>query len=341
MSHHFDSPTGREDPRLNLCDLFVFAGPDATTVLVMTVNPDAGLSSPMELRDEGLYEFKIDTNSDAREDVSFRLVVTNEGAGNQRAEVRRAEGEASRTGTGGQRLGAGVTDKIFALEGGGRAWFGVAADPFVGNGPALNAFVKALAADTIDFTPFDKRVDIFANRNVTAIVLEVPSKQIGAGRVGVWASISLYGHAPQRQVARAAWPLIKHLFVRDDHAGAHLNEDPPTCDYENALELVVANVAKAARLTKSVAEPEQYGRYVASRVLPDILPYTIDSTASFGFAGVNGRGLADPAFDVVLSIFANRAVAGSVEIDPGIHHRAFPYLAPAYAKHPGIPLRSS
>jgi hypothetical protein len=77
MSHHFDSPTGREDPRLNLCDLFVFAGPDETTVLVMTVNPDAGLSSPTELREEGLYEFKIDTDGDAREDVSFRLVVTN------------------------------------------------------------------------------------------------------------------------------------------------------------------------------------------------------------------------------------------------------------------------
>ena len=94
MSHHFDSPTGREDPRLNLCDLFVFAGKDASTVLVMTVNPDAGLSSPTELREEGLYEFKIDTDGDAREDVSFRLVVTNEGDGKQRVEVRREEGEA-------------------------------------------------------------------------------------------------------------------------------------------------------------------------------------------------------------------------------------------------------
>jgi hypothetical protein len=38
----------------------------------MTVNLDAGLSSPS---DEGLWEFKIDTDGDAREDVSFRLVV--------------------------------------------------------------------------------------------------------------------------------------------------------------------------------------------------------------------------------------------------------------------------
>ena len=340
MSHHFDSPTGREDPRLNLCDLFLFAGQDATTVLVMTVNPDAGLSSPTELRDEALYEFKIDTDGDAREDVSFRLVVTDEGDGRQRVEVRREEGEASRSGTGGRRLGSGVTDEVFALEGGGRAWFGVAADPFNGNGPALQAFVRALAADKADFTPFEHRVDIFAKRNVTAIVLEVPSGQIGAGRVCVWASISLHGHAPQRQVARAAWPLIKHLFVRDDHAGTHLNEDPPTRDYENAGERIVANVAQVARLTGSVAEPVQYGRHVANRVLPDILPYMLDTAASFGFAGVNGRGLADPAYDVVLSIFANRAIAGSVDIDPDVHRRPFPYLAPRHMEQTETPLIS-
>ncbi|MEA2773281.1 MAG: hypothetical protein QOD93_6243, partial [Acetobacteraceae bacterium] len=26
MSHHFDTPTGREDPRLNLADFYLFAG---------------------------------------------------------------------------------------------------------------------------------------------------------------------------------------------------------------------------------------------------------------------------------------------------------------------------
>jgi Domain of unknown function (DUF4331) len=116
MSHHFDSPSGREDPRLNLCDLFLFAGQDATTVMVMTVNPEPGLSSPTELRDEGLYEFKFDTDSDAQ------------------------------------------------------------------------------------------------------------------------------------------------------------NEVPPTRDFENAGERIVANVVQVARLTGSVAEPQEYGRFVADRVLPDILP---------------------------------------------------------------------
>ena len=75
-------------------------------------------------------------------------------------------------------------------------------------------------------------------------------------------------------------------------------------------------------------------------MLPDILPYTLGTAASFGFAGVNGRGLADPAYDVVLSIFANRAIAGSVDIDPEVHRRPFPYLAPRHTEQTETPLIS-
>jgi hypothetical protein len=46
MSHHFDSPTGREDPRLNLCDIYIFPGSPGHTVVAMTVNADAGISAP-------------------------------------------------------------------------------------------------------------------------------------------------------------------------------------------------------------------------------------------------------------------------------------------------------
>lgn len=74
MSHHLDSPTAREDGRVDLCDLFVFPGSTShTTVLIMTVNPDAGLSSPTTFRPDALYEFKIDTDGDAQEDVSYRI----------------------------------------------------------------------------------------------------------------------------------------------------------------------------------------------------------------------------------------------------------------------------
>jgi hypothetical protein len=42
MSHHFDTALAREDPRLNLLDFYLFRGQPGTTVMVMTVNPNAG-----------------------------------------------------------------------------------------------------------------------------------------------------------------------------------------------------------------------------------------------------------------------------------------------------------
>ncbi|HET9520208.1 MAG TPA: hypothetical protein VFO73_04095, partial [Candidatus Limnocylindrales bacterium] len=59
MSHHFDSPTAIEDGRLNLCDLYVFPGQGAASTLILTVNPDAGRSSPTTLRPDALYELVI------------------------------------------------------------------------------------------------------------------------------------------------------------------------------------------------------------------------------------------------------------------------------------------
>ena len=44
MSHHFDTPTAREDPRICVNDFYLFDGAAGTTVMAMTVNADAGLS---------------------------------------------------------------------------------------------------------------------------------------------------------------------------------------------------------------------------------------------------------------------------------------------------------
>lgn len=50
MSHHFDSAADRADGRINLCDLYAFPGPRGTSALILTVNPDAGRSSPTTFR---------------------------------------------------------------------------------------------------------------------------------------------------------------------------------------------------------------------------------------------------------------------------------------------------
>lgn len=73
MSHHFDTPTARDDPRINVCDFYLFPGAPGCTVMAMTVNPDAGISAPDTFRDEALYAFRFDLNADGCEDVTFKV----------------------------------------------------------------------------------------------------------------------------------------------------------------------------------------------------------------------------------------------------------------------------
>ncbi len=73
MSHHFDTPTAKDDPRINVCDLYLFRGAPGTTVMAMTVNPDADLSAPDTFRPEGLYAFRFDLTGNMREEVTFKV----------------------------------------------------------------------------------------------------------------------------------------------------------------------------------------------------------------------------------------------------------------------------
>jgi hypothetical protein len=91
MSHHFDTPTAREDPRINLCDFYLFPGAPGTVVMALTVNPDAGTAGPHTFRDEGLYAFRFDLNDDVREEITFKIrfgEVTH-AAGNEHEHVQK------------------------------------------------------------------------------------------------------------------------------------------------------------------------------------------------------------------------------------------------------------
>ena len=40
MSHHFDTPTAREDPRVNLCDFYLFRKTPGTVTLALKADVD-------------------------------------------------------------------------------------------------------------------------------------------------------------------------------------------------------------------------------------------------------------------------------------------------------------
>jgi hypothetical protein len=137
MSHHFDTPTAKEDPRINVCDFYLFRGRPGTTVMALTVNPNAGVGAPDTFRDEGLYAFRFDTNRDLREDVAFKVqfgAPTHADGGEHRHvqtfAVRRATGADALKGAAGELIISGNTGRVVKADQGCLAYAGLAPDLF-------------------------------------------------------------------------------------------------------------------------------------------------------------------------------------------------------------------
>ncbi len=329
MSHHFDSPTAIEDGRLNLCDLYVFPEWPGTSTLVLTVNPDSGRSSPTTFRPDALYELVVASDGGTREDRAFRMTFGEPDAGgNQHMQVRYAVGPRSRSGLEGTDLGVGRTGESFALSSGGSAWFGLAQDPFWGDAVALFAFNRALADNQFRPELFSGPPgNLLAGRNVTAIALQIPDAAFGGTDVAVWARISLYGHAPQRQVSRAAHPLLRSFFFPHPGPGTEaLNAGAPADDVARYSDLVRRTAAHIADLSRA-ADPVGHAAAVAAAFLPDQLRYRPGLPAHFAPGAGNGRDLRDDAFGTTLSLIVGRPLGTTTSPHPVVPE--FPHLAPA------------
>jgi hypothetical protein len=334
MSHHFDTPTGREDPRLNLCDFYLFAGRPGTTVMIMTVNPVADSADRPLFRDEGIYAFRFDTDGDNREDVAFKVVFGEAihdkyGHHVQDFDVRRATGRAAGGGPDGEAIVSGNTSARFSVAEGVRAFVGRTQDLFAGDSAALHAFEDAFAVG--DFKPeaFQNRVNFFAPRRVATIILEVPTALIGAGSVRAWTTISLHGHAPEMQVARHGLPMITHLLVRDDDLRETYNRTSPSDDNTAVLNRIGEVVRRKVTLSGTTGEPDVYVQRVLERIGALTLPYVLGSKASFDFVGFNGRSLQDDVMDVMLSLTTNSPLGDGANPDPARILSEFPYIASA------------
>jgi hypothetical protein len=339
MSHHFDTPTAKEDPRINICDFYLFQGRPDTTVMAMTVNPNAGVSAPDTFRDEAFYAFRFDLNGDAREEVTFKVQfegVSHADGGEymQPFKVRRATGDAAVRGAAGELIVEGQIGKTAKGRNGAMAYAGLAPDLFAGDGVALHRFLQALHTENrFDPDAFLNRKNLFLNQNVTAIVIEVPNDLLGQGLVHGWATASLYGHAPEVQVSRWGLPLITHLFLSDPFL-PNLKEDynraVPADDVARFAPHIGKVAEKLSELAGSAADPAGYGKQLIERICPTTLPYEIGSAASFDYARFNGRCLTDDVMDAMLSLAANTALGDGVAPDEGRTRAGFPYFGEPY-----------
>jgi hypothetical protein len=336
MSHHFDTPTAKEDPRINICDFYLFRGRPGTTVMALTVNPNAGVSAPDTFREEGLYAFRFDTNRDLREDVTFKLQFgapahADSGEHIQTFTVRRATGADALQGAAGELIVSGGTGRVVKSDQDCLAYAGLAPDLFAADGVGFGAFRKALWTET-RFAPeaFQNGQNFFGGKNVTAIVLEVPSSLIGRGAVHAWATASLYGHAPEVQVSRWGLPMITHMLLSDpslhDDAAEKYNRAVPANEVALFSKPIRDFVEKVTALAHSAADPSAYATQLLTRLCPAVLPYELDTPASFSFAAFNGRGLGDDVMDVILTLVTNTALGDAVAPDMRLVRPDFPYF---------------
>ena len=256
--------------------------------MAMTVNPNAGQSAPDTFRDEGLYAFRFDLNGDAREELSFKVRFgavfhsdDKDHAHAQSFEVRRASGPAAASGADGELIAAGHTGRVVEAGAGIKAFAGLAPDLFAGDAMALGEFRTAFfEKETFHPEAFQNRKNFFAGRNVTAIVLEVPTSLIGKGLVHGWATASLHGHAPEVQVSRWGLPLITNIFMPDPAMREDFNRATPAEDISRFSAPIADVATKLTRLAGSAADPAGYGQTLAQKLCPVTLPYELDTEAS-------------------------------------------------------------
>ena len=339
---HLDAPgltPPGGDTRLDLTDVYAFRTPSGRTALVMNVN---GFSKPGQQATfaSGIptvaatkrvsYNFRIDNNGDAREDVVLRVTFGEPNKrGIQSFQVRRN----------GRLLIAGKTSAFGKVHvnkrGSVRAYAGMRDDPFFFD---LNGFLNILSSEPgKSFLGCrSPRPDAFAGSNVSSIVLELKPSLLtrrGSSKIGVWAATDMGG----AQVDRMGRPAIATVFIPNnpfEPVGTEpslkntFNHGVPADDQAKFRPEIVDTLTTLFSLNDhSGDDPSDDASKInqlADVLLPDIL--TFDTKSAKGF--LNGRRPADDVIDAELPLVTEGAVTTDcVSSNDEAFPRQFPYLA--------------
>ncbi len=339
MSHHLDSPIARQDLRLDITDLYVFRG-ETGTAFVINVCHSIGKPPITGYHPEGMYEFKVDLNGDAVEEVTYRLNFEERDAqGKQKYTIHRISGKDAvdlmRQGRLSRR--AQPTKKLLSPSG-LRAWAGHAGDPFWIEPDVLHAVGHAFEDGTkVDLTGWDpsKAHNLFAGQTVYAIVLEVPDAELLADdgdnrKIGVWAVATLATDVGGwRSINRIGLPMLPPLFAQyDEDFGNRLNAGHPSEDFATYGAHVTKSIASVVTAYGTAEDPHAYAEKIAHRMFPNMLPYTVGTQASFGFIDWNGRSLTDNAPNVMFTTAANTPIQLGIgkESVTSKPRKSFPYV---------------
>jgi hypothetical protein len=339
MSHHLDTPLAAQSGQLYLDDLYVFPG-EASTVLVMDVNSDVnGKHSEPGFHPEARYEFKVHFDGADVETLTYRVSFGEaDSAGRQALELHALTGDQAREDSAaGELVLQGRTGEAASADG-TRIWAGRIGDSFYIDLSLLaivnGAVADGTAPDLSAWRPQNAQ-NSFANTTVDSIVLEIshqhPQLRPGA-RTGVWSATKLATDAGGwRQINRAGHPMMWPIFWPTDTDFSNpANTRHPSEDLSAAGQHIADEVAAVVAASGTSDDPQGYGQTVARRLFPDVLPYVVGTPATYGFAAVNGRTLADNAPEAMLSLVTNAAVPSGLKPSVAEHLRdtQFPYVVP-------------
>jgi hypothetical protein len=339
MSHHLDSPIARQDVRLDITDLYVFRG-QFGTAFVINVCHSLGKPTVPGYHPEGVYEFKVDLNGDAVEEVTYRFTFDQRDEhGKQRYTVRSIRGaDAVDPHAQGTVLAQGTTDETVTGPSGVHAWAGHAGDPFWIEPTVLHAVGHAFQDGTVvNLAGWDtsQAKNFFAGQTVYSIVLELPDSELLAGagdnrKIGVWAVSTLATDAGGwRSINRIGLPMIPPLFAQyNEDLGNSLNAGRPADDFATWGEALAKKMAAVVAAYGTAEDPQAYGERIAHRLFPNMLPYEVGTQASLGFIEWNGRSLTDNAPNVMFSTAANTPIQLGIgkESVTSKPRKTFPYV---------------
>jgi hypothetical protein len=311
---HLDAPgltPPGGDTRLDINDVYAFQSPanPSNTVLIMTVDPLAGILNDGTFRAGAAYDFKVDSNGDAKEDLTYRA----EFGAPDASLVQGVTLRAMPAGGGGTVRATGVTGTNIPVAGGGTLRAGVFDDPFY--------------FDLVGFLGLNfcaPGTNFFNGLNVSAIVLEVPSSTFGTSDIGVWGRTIL----GDTQIDRMGRPAINTVFIPNnvfEPSGTEpsqrnaFNAGKPRSDQRDFR----GEVVDTLEIFYGAGNPTVDG--LADFLLPDIL--TVDTSSAAGFP--NGRGLVDDVIDIELGLVTNGAVTSDCVGSDSAFSATFPYLATA------------
>ncbi|MBX7431027.1 DUF4331 domain-containing protein [Mycobacterium sp. Y57] len=332
-SNHITGPSlgaPPDDPRLDVCDLYVFASPNdpARTVLILTANPGAG---PM--RPGAVYRVAIDNDGDLRNDIAFNFVFSEPVEGpdgaRQKADVYLALGATARVDAaagsrifGDVEVSFGKTPHVWR-SGGFLFFVGARSDAaFVDR----DGIANLLGGDGAQ-NPWTGR-DAHAGADVIAMAIELPTDYLGARPdVRIWARVSLLEDRTWRHVDRTGHPLVADLLTGlDGAAPGAFAAGEPNRDRDRWIGALIEVMGELGGYRREDAVEA----INAEGTLPDMLTYRPGKPTAYP----NGRTLTDDVADYRLGFLTDGGCPPSGLAPHDDLLPAFPYLGAPHSRRP-------